>query len=139
MQAKAISYWVRVSYDKTRLLTRELQGKKVDEALQIARFAKTKSARPVLKCLESAIANAEENFDMDVDALYVKEARVDKGPFLKRVSPNSRGRADMQKKHTSHIMIVVTDEAPKAKQKRGKSLAKREPKKEDAAQQSAAS
>lgn len=112
MEAKAISRWVRVSYDKTRLLTREIQGKKVDEALKFTRFAKTKSAKPVRKCLESAIANAEENYDMDVETLYVKEARVDKGPFLKRVVPNSRGRADLQKKRTSHIMIVVSDEIP---------------------------
>jgi large subunit ribosomal protein L22 len=137
MEAKAISLWVRISYDKTRLLTREIQGKKVDEALKITRFAKTKSARPVLKCLESAIANAEENYDMDVESLYVKEARVDKGPFLKRVSPNSRGRADLQKKRTSHIMIVVTDEAPKIKEKNGRALRKTEPKKEDAAQSAA--
>ncbi len=137
MEAKALSRWVRVSYDKTRLLTREIQGKKVDEALTLTRFAKTKSAEPVRKCLESAIANAEENYDLDVESLYVKAARVDKGPFLKRVSPNSRGRADLQKKRTSHILIVVSDEMPQGKQ--AIKAGTEETKKKEDADQSAAS
>ena len=109
MEAKAIAKWVRVSPDRARLVAREIAGKPVDEALLTVQFAKSKGARALRKVLESAIANAEHNYEMDVDRLYVKEARVDKGPFLKRMKPRSRGRADIIKRPTSHITVVVAE------------------------------
>ncbi len=110
MNAKASVKWVRISPIKARLLTSQIQGKPVDEALRLARFARVKAAPIVRKCLESAIANAEHNYDMDVDALWVKEVRVDKGPFWKRLRPGSRGKVSIRKRRTSHITIVVSDE-----------------------------
>lgn len=110
MEAKAIAKWIRISPIKARLLTSQIQGKPVDEALRLTRFARVKAASIVRKCLESAIANAEHNYNMDVDALWVKEARVDKGPFWKRLRPGSRGKISIRKRRTSHITIVVSDE-----------------------------
>ncbi len=109
MQAKAMAKWVRVSPDRARLVAREIQGKPVDEALHLVRLAKSKGARAIRKVLESAVANAEHNYDMDVDTLTVKEARVDQGPSLKRVKARSRGRADIIKRPTAHITIVVAE------------------------------
>ncbi len=109
MEAKAIAKWIRVSPDKARLLIDQIRGKPVGEALRIARFAKAKAAKPIRKTLESAIANAEHNYDMNVDELIVKEARVDRGPFLKRVNFRARGRADIIKRRTSHITVIVSD------------------------------
>lgn len=113
MEARAIAKWIRISPLKARLLTKEIQGKPVDEALKLTRFARVKAAIPVRKCLESAIANAEHNYGMDVDALWVKEARVDKGPFLKRLRPGSRGKVSIRKRRMSHITIVVCDDPMK--------------------------
>lgn len=110
MQARAVTKWVRISPLKARLLTHEIQGKRVDEALQLARFAPVKAAVPVRKCLESAIANAEHNYEMNIDALWVKEARVDKGPVMKRLRAGSRGKMSIRKRRTSHITIVVCDD-----------------------------
>ncbi|MCX8103607.1 MAG: 50S ribosomal protein L22 [Candidatus Bipolaricaulota bacterium] len=110
MEARAVAKWIRISPLKARLLTKEIQGKPVDEALKLTRFARVKAATPVRKCLESAIANAEHNYGMDVDALWVKEARVDKGPFLKRLRPGSRGKVSIRKRRMSHITVVVSDD-----------------------------
>ncbi len=110
MQARAVAKWIRISPVKARLLVSQLAGKPVEEALRLTRFAKVKAAPIVRKCLESAIANAEHNYNMDVDALWVKEARVDKGPFWKRLRPGSRGKVSIRKRRTSHITIVVSDD-----------------------------
>lgn len=115
MEARAVARWIRISPIKARLLTKEIQGKPVDEALRLTRFARVKAAIPVRKCLESAIANAEHNYGMDVDALWVKEARVDKGPFLKRLRPGSRGKVSIRKRRMSHITVVVCDDPVPAK------------------------
>lgn len=109
MQARAIAKWVRVSPERARLVAREIQGKTIDEALVLVQFAKAKAARPIWKLLESAVANAEHNYDMDVDRLYVKEVRVDRGPVLKRMKPRARGRADIIRRPTSHITVVVAE------------------------------
>jgi large subunit ribosomal protein L22 len=109
MQAKAIAKWVRVSPDRARLVAREIQGKSVDEALMMVQYAKSKGARVICKVLESAVANAEHNYEMDVDRLVVREARIDSGPVLKRMKPRSRGRADIVRRPTSHITVVVAE------------------------------
>ncbi len=110
MEAKAVAKWIRISPMKARLLTSELQGKPVDKALQLTRFAPVKAAAPVRKCLESAIANAKHNYELNIDALWVKEARVDQGPVMKRLRAGSRGKMSIRKRRTSHITIVVCDD-----------------------------
>lgn len=109
MEAKAIAKWVRISPLKARLLARQIQGKRVDEVLKLARFGKVKAAEPIRKCLESAMANAEHNYSMDVDALWVREARIDQGPFYERVRPGSRGKVGFRTIRTAHVTIVVSD------------------------------
>jgi large subunit ribosomal protein L22 len=109
MEAKAVTKWIRVSPDRARLVADEIRGKRVDEALRFVRLAKSKAAVPIRKTLESAIANAEQNHDMDVDRLRVAAARVDAGPVLKRMKPRSRGHADIIRRPTSHITIVVAE------------------------------
>jgi len=91
------------------LLVDVIRGKNVDEALRIVQLSTKKAARPIRKALESAIANAENNFDVDVDDLYVKTIMVDMGRSLRRLRPRAYGRADIIRRPTSHITIVVGD------------------------------
>jgi large subunit ribosomal protein L22 len=110
MEARAVSKMVRISPHKARLVIDQIRNKEVNAALQVVRFSKKKAAHFVLKTLESAVANAENNHEMGVDKLIVKAAYVDEGPSLKRVEPRARGRADMVRHRTSHITVVVSDE-----------------------------
>ena len=109
MEARAVARYIRVSPRKARLLIDAIRGKDVDEALRIVQLSTKKAARPIRKTLESAIANAESNFDIDVDDLYVKTAMVDMGRALRRLRPRAYGRADIIRRPTSHITIVVGD------------------------------
>ncbi len=107
MEAKAIAKSLRVSPIKTRLVVDLIRGKKVSDALNILNNMNKKSARLTKKVLDSAIANAVNNNGADINTLYVKEARVDAGPVMKRVLFDSRGRIGHKDKRTSHIVIVV--------------------------------
>ena len=109
MEARAVMKMVRISPKKARVVVDQIRGKDINEALRILRFSPRKAARYVLKTLESAIANAENNHDMDVDSLYIKEIYVDEGPSLKRIHPRSRGMAGLMRHRTSHITVVVSD------------------------------
>ncbi len=107
MEAKAIAKSLRVSPIKTRLVVDLIRGKKVSDALNILNNMNKKPARLTKKVLDSAIANAVNNNGADIDTLYVKEARVDAGPVMKRILFDSRGRIGHKDKRTSHIVIVV--------------------------------
>ena len=107
MEAKALAYGVRLTPRKARLVIDLIRGKKVNEALTILNNTNNKAARKVVKVLNSAIANAVNNFEADINTLYVKEARVDAGPVMKRVLFDSRGRIGHKDKRTSHIVITV--------------------------------
>ena len=99
--------YVRVSPRKVQIVIDLIRGKKVDDALAILMYT-PKSAAPVVeKLLNSAIANAENNLEMNRDDLYVAEVYANQGPTLKRYWARSHGRADLIKKHTSHITIVL--------------------------------
>jgi large subunit ribosomal protein L22 len=100
--------FVRVSPSKVRQLTRLITGEPVDEARRILAFADKGAAGPLGKVLESAIANAENNDDLDPDDLVVSSAVVDDGPTLKRFQPRAQGRAYRIRKRTSHITVTVT-------------------------------
>ena len=91
-EAKAVSRNLRVSPQKLNLLAQLIRGKKVAAALADLEFSRKRIARDVRKCLESAIANAENNHDLDVDDLVVVEAHVGKGLVMKRHAPRARGR-----------------------------------------------
>jgi len=105
--AKAIARHVRISPRKARAVIDLIRGKDLREAETILKFTVHKGTESIGKVLQSAAANAEHNFEMNRDALFVKEAYVDGGPVMKRVMPRAMGRADIIKKRTSHITIVV--------------------------------
>jgi len=109
MEARAVAKDVRVSSRKARIVIDAIRGKDVNEALRIVRLSNKKAAKPIRKTLESAIANAENNYDIDVDDLYVTRATVDMGRSLRRMRPRAYGRADLIRRPMSHITIVVGD------------------------------
>jgi large subunit ribosomal protein L22 len=109
MQAKAVARTVRIAPRKVRLVIDLIRGKQVGEAVAILKLT-PKSASPVVeKVLKSAMANAEHNYEMDVNNLVVTTAFVDEGPTLKRFRPRAQGRASAINKRTSHITIVLSE------------------------------
>ncbi len=109
MQAKAVANTVRIAPRKVRLVVDLIRGKQAGEAVAILKLT-PKAASPVVeKVLKSAIANAEHNYDMDINNLIVTEAYVNEGPTLKRFRPRAMGRASQINKRTSHITIVVSE------------------------------
>lgn len=107
MEARAIAKTLRVSPIKARLVVDLIRGKDVNEALVILNNTNKKPARLTKKVLDSAIANAVNNNQADPSTLYVKEARVDAGPVMKRHMFDSRSHIGHNDKRTSHIVIVV--------------------------------
>ena len=107
MEAKAVAKGLRISPIRARLVADMIRGKNVHEALTILNNVNNKSAKMTKKVLESAIANAVNNEKADADTLYVKEARVDAGPVLKRHFFDSRSRIGHRDHRTSHIIVVV--------------------------------
>ena len=108
-EAKAVTRNIRVSPQKLNLVAQMIRGKKVAGALADLEFSRKRIAKDVRKCLESAIANAENNHDLDVDALVVAEAYVGKSIVMKRFHARGRGRASRIEKPFSHLTIVVRE------------------------------
>jgi large subunit ribosomal protein L22 len=106
-EAKAVSKMLRISPQKLNLVAQLIRGKKVASALADLEFSHKRIAKDVRKCLESAIANAENNHDLDVDDLVVAEAHVGKSLVMKRFHARARGRAGRITKPFSHLTIVV--------------------------------
>ena len=109
MEAKAVAKYVRIAPRKVRVVMDLIRGKDVAEAFAILKFTPKAGADVIEKVLKSAVANAENNFDMDIDRLYVSTAFVDQGPTLKRIHPRSRGQAFKILKRTSHITVIVEE------------------------------
>ncbi len=109
MEAKAIGRYVRISPTKVRPVVALIKGKGVDDALAVLRFTPNRAARAVAKVVMSAAANAEHNLELDRDGLRIARAYVDGGPSIRRMQARARGRADVFKKRSSHITVVVTD------------------------------
>ena len=121
MQVTSTYRFARISAFKAREVTREIQGHSASEALDLLAFSPKKAALLVKKTLKSAIANAENNAELRVDTLLVKEAVVGEGPTFKRFRARARGGASPLRKRTSHIRIVLSDEfVPKTPEKRPK-------------------
>ena len=110
-EAKAVLRMLRVSPQKLNLVAQLIRGKKVSTALADLRFSRKRVAGDVKKCLESAIANAENNHDLDVDDLVVKEAYVGKALVLKRFHARARGRGARILKPFANLTIVVREQA----------------------------
>ncbi len=107
--ATATAKTVRIAPRKVRLVVDLIRGKHISEAISILKFTPRGASPVVEKVLMSAIANAEHNFDLDVESLYVTEAYVNEGPTMKRYRPRARGSASPINKRTSHITIVVSE------------------------------
>jgi large subunit ribosomal protein L22 len=106
-EAKAVAKMLRISPQKLNLLAQLIRGKKVAAALADLEFSRKRIAKDVRKCLESAIANAENNHQLDVDDLVVAQAHVGKGLVIKRFHARGRGRSGKILKPFSHLTIVV--------------------------------
>lgn len=121
MEVKSLYKYARVSPLKARDVAREIQGLPVSAALDILNFTPRKAAFLIGKTLKSAIANAENNHELDVESLVVKEATATDGPSFRRFKARARGSGAPIKRRTSHLQIILTDEieieAPKEKKK----------------------
>lgn len=135
MEIRSIYRYARISPFKVREVTREIQGLPVSAALDVLAFTPKKAASLIGKTLKSAVANAENNANLKVDGLVVKEAIVGEGPTMKRMMARARGSGSKILKRTSHIRIVLSDEIPietretkKAKRKQEKKQVTKETK-----------
>lgn len=124
MEVKAKLSYLRIAPRKVRLVTDLIRGKKVEKAQTILNFTTKKAAQPVLKLLNSALASAINNFQMQESNMYISKVLVDEGPKLKRWRARARGRAFAIQKKTSHITIILqeTEKAPRMKKKKAKKV-----------------
>ena len=109
MEVNAKLRFVRIAPRKAQLVADLIRGKKSEEALNILTFTKKAAAKILIKLLKSAIANATQKKNIDVDRLYIKKIAVDQGPTMKRFQPRALGRATTIRKRTSHIDIVLDE------------------------------
>jgi large subunit ribosomal protein L22 len=119
MQVKAQAKYLRRGPRKLRRYARLIKDKGVDEARAILAVQQSPACRELEKVLESAIANAENNFGLDTEDLKVDRAFVDAGMTIPRIKPRARGRADRIRKRTCHVTVVLTDEAEEVVEEAG--------------------
>ena len=110
MQVKAVAKYVRISPTKVRKVARAIKGKPVEDALNLLSYMPQRSAKILVKVIRSAVANADQNPDVDVDSLSISSVAVDQGPSLKRFRPRAMGRATRILKRTSHITIELAEQ-----------------------------
>lgn len=127
MEVRSIYKYARISPLKARDVAREIQGLPVSQAIDVLTFTPRKAALLIGKTLKSAVANAENNHDLSVETLVVKEATVSKGPAFRRFKARARGSAAPIKRPTAHIRIILSDEIalPEPKQKKSGAAARR--------------
>ena len=111
MEARAQAKMVRISSRKVKIVIDLIRGKSVAEAFAILQYTPKAASPMVEKVLRSAVANAEHNFSMSTENLYIKEVYVGEGPTLKRIRPRAKGSASQILKRTSHTTIVVAEKA----------------------------
>ena len=109
MEARATLRYARISPRKVGIVMDLIRNKPLDEALAILQYAPKAACEPLLKLVNSAAANAENNFNMDRNSLYVAECYVCPGPTLKRIMPRDHGRAYRILKRTSHMTVVLKE------------------------------
>jgi len=109
MESKAVAKYVRISPRKVQIVLDLIRNQPADKAMAILKFTPKAACEPVSKVLKSAMANAENNFNMDISKLYVAYAHVAPGPILKRIQPRAQGRAYRINKRTSHITLVLKE------------------------------
>lgn len=106
-RAHATAKFVRVSKTKAKIVLDQIKGKSIGEAMGILAFSPRYAAEVIEKVLKSAVANAENNMELDANTLYVAEVQANQGPTLKRIRPRAQGRAYRINKCTSHISIYL--------------------------------
>lgn len=109
MEVKARVKFIRTAPRKARMVTELVKGKGVGDALNILAFTKKAPAKIVAKLLRSAVANADQMKNIDVDTLFIKEITVDQGPTMKRFRPRAMGRATIIRRRMSHITVVLEE------------------------------
>ena len=125
MQVTAKLNYLRIAPRKMRLLVDLIRGEKVQKAMTLLDFSIKKGSKPLKKVLEQAVANAENNFQLEKSLLYISKITIDEGPKLKRWRARARGRAARIEKKTSHISLVISEVKEKKKKRVKKpSLAK---------------
>lgn len=117
MEVTARAGNIQMSAQKVRLIVDEIRGKSVASALNLLTFSTRKAAVPVRKVLESAVANAENNFGIDIDGLSVTRIFVDEGRTMKRIRARAKGRSDRILKRSCHITVAVSEDGGRVKQK----------------------
>ncbi len=105
---RASARYVRIAPRKVRVVADQIRGKDLEEALALLRFSPRGAAETVRKVLESAAANAENNFDLDPEEMKIAQISVDEGPTMRRFRPRARGRATRIEKRTCHINVALT-------------------------------
>jgi len=109
MEARAVGKYIRVSPQKARLVADVVRGMEVDQAITTLKFMPKKAAAILRQVIESAVANATQDDQVDVDNLFVKKIFIDGGPSLKRIRPRAMGRATGIIKRTSHITVILDE------------------------------
>ena len=109
MEVKAVAKYMRISPRKVRILIDSIKGKSAENGLDRVKFMPQKGARMLEKLIRSAVANADQNPNVDVDALVIKNIYVDEGPTLKRFRARARGRGSRILKRTSHITVILAE------------------------------
>jgi large subunit ribosomal protein L22 len=110
MEVKAVSKYVRISPRKVHIMIDAVKGKPVETALEILKFMPQKAAYIVGKIVRSAVSNADQHQDIDVDSLVIRNIIADQGPTLKRFKARARGRGTRILKRTSHITVILSEE-----------------------------
>jgi large subunit ribosomal protein L22 len=119
MESRAVTKFVWMSPRKARLVVDLVRGKQVEDALAVLEFTPKRAAKVIAKTVKSAVANAEDTQNVDVDRLYVKKAFVDDGPLSWRWKPRAHGRATGIRKRTAHITIVVDERSSSKSSSKG--------------------
>ena len=109
MESKATAKYVRISPRKVQIVLDLIRNQPAEKAMAILKYTPKAACEPVSKVLKSAMANAENNYNMDTTRLYVAYAHVAPGPILKRIQPRAQGRAYRINKRTSHITLVLRE------------------------------
>jgi large subunit ribosomal protein L22 len=109
VEVKARAKFIRTSPRKARMVTDLIKGKGVEEALNILGFTKKAPAQIIAKLLKSAVADADQMKNLNVDTLFIKQITVDQGPTMKRYRPRAMGRATMIRRRMSHITVVLEE------------------------------
>jgi len=129
MEVRAVEKYIRISPKKARLVADVIRGEKAVKAQVMLKFIPKKAAQIIYKALTSAVANAENNFNLKKEDLVIAKITIDKGPSLKRFRPRSKGMASALLKRTSHVTVVVSDVPnPVKKSKTAPVVAKAAPK-----------